>query len=922
MDPARFLAPNVPGPAAGPVQPAAAVFPRGQPIIGRVAPPGRVLEPPRPAMEPGYGDMPPLVDDDDDDDMIAPPELARPRQPAEPQPDDVLDILREVDQLIAQQGDEPDPPRAPLPPPLAEGQVLPPDPEYGYTEDVDVPSQARRRESMRNAALDGSGLSPEAIHRLRNPPHALPEVTRLDRAALRIYLARGDASEGNYEDVCAAIEELNGTIGTLPSYDQLKQHISAITGICTLETDMCPGSCLAYTGPFADLDKCSYCQEPRYDAWGLAHGKKIPRRTFKTFPIGPQNARLMRHRAERTQEILDAIRRDPGALNAGVYDDEVEAGRIVADDTVLMFSIDASDCWFFIWVLLDLPPTVRYKKRFVLPGGNIDSFMFPGLHHLAALERDGLKREFISRPYLLLATADGPGMAYLSGLVGHQGARGRLKPAANTYYPASLCPDNYDTPGSNHPDVPLVAHAQVLTQTTRPRLAAYQRIRLDTGVAKPSIFSACFGTDLMHLITLNLTDLITSLLRGTIVCDPTDDRATWDWAIFADTVTWQAHGRLVASATQYLPGSYDRPPRNPALKISSGYKAWEFLLYAPHYFLHFCKLVSAIRIVLQHSLPAAQLRVAHTRLLEYATEFEELYYRRQANRLHFVRQSVHATIHLATEVVRLRPGSLYTQWTLENFIGNITREIKQHVTPYENVAKRAFRRCQVNAIQAAMPELAPWDGPSENSEDVGEGYRLLRAKDRHPVELIVASEAAALRAYLQTTHGINIYAGKIQVTRWARLQLPNGQIARTAWKEHVQEIRGKSPRRARMVKLRDGRLAEVQYFCTGAADGRPFRLAMLSVFSPPDADLLNTTFGVLCACLYQGDASRVVVDAKEVSAAVAMVPLPMTPAERDSPNAEAQFADRYFLVEKPGLEVAHLGGIVEHDGNEDEGGEM
>ena len=43
--------------------------------------------------------------------------------------------------------------------------------------------------------------------------------------------------------------------------------------------------------------------------------------------------------------------------------------------------------------------------------------------------------------------------------------------------------------------------------------------------------------------------------------------------------TWVEHGKLVAAATPYLPGLFDRPPQDPALKISSGYKAWEFLMY-------------------------------------------------------------------------------------------------------------------------------------------------------------------------------------------------------------------------------------------------------------------------------------------------------------------------------------------------------
>jgi hypothetical protein len=87
----------------------------------------------------------------------------------------------------------------------------------------------------------------------------------------------------------------------------------------------------------------------------------------------------------------------------------------------------------------------------------------------------------------------------------------------------------------------------------------------------------CFGSDIMHLAALNLPDLLINLWHGTLDCDVSNNRSTLDWAKLVGN-TWQEHGRQVAAATPYLPGSFDQPPCNPAKKISSGYKAWEFLL--------------------------------------------------------------------------------------------------------------------------------------------------------------------------------------------------------------------------------------------------------------------------------------------------------------------------------------------------------
>ena len=144
----------------------------------------------------------------------------------------------------------------------------------------------------------------------------------------------------------------------------------------------------------------------------------------------------------------------------------------------------------------------------------------------------------------------------------------------------------------------------------------------------------------MHLESLNIPDLLIPLWRGTFDCDKNDSRSNWPWAVLHGQ-KWEEHGRDVAAATPYLPGSFDRPPRNPAEKISSGYKAWEFLLYLyglgpgvflnilpQTYYKHFCKLVFAVWIINQHQIKTKDLKKAHQALVEFAHEFELLYYQR------------------------------------------------------------------------------------------------------------------------------------------------------------------------------------------------------------------------------------------------------------------------------------------------------
>jgi hypothetical protein len=116
------------------------------------------------------------------------------------------------------------------------------------------------------------------------------------------------------------------------------------------------------------------------------------------------------------------------------------------------------------------------------------------------------------------------------------------------------------------------------------------------------------------------------------------------------------------------------PPRNPAEKISSGYKAWEYLLYIfalgpgvfynvipEKYWAHFCKLVTAIRIIHQHSIKVNHLCIAHKFIKEFVRDFELLYYQCKTAQIHFCQLCIHALPHLAPEVVWIGPGAYSTQ---------------------------------------------------------------------------------------------------------------------------------------------------------------------------------------------------------------------------------------------------------------------
>ena len=334
---------------------------------------------------------------------------------------------------------------------------------------------------------------------------------------------------------------------------------------------------------------------------------------------------------------------------------------------------------------MELSPVERYKKRHVLPDGfipgpnkpkNID-FLFPGLHHVCALQSEGLHiwhafrdQRFISQLFL----------AYLNGLVGHHGkfgcrphfpVSGRRKPNGSHYYPALMKPVNYVIPGCDHEDLPFTLSAITKRNSVQETALRnwyneahnFSRVQSQSN----SRDTGCFSSDIMHLGTFNLSDLLVTLWRGTLDHDRDDLPSSWPWAVLNGEI-WETHGRDVAAATPFLPGLSDRPPRNIAEKINSGYKAWEWLLClygsAPAllygvlpepYYSHFCKLVHAMHIIHKHHICADDLQLAGNLLESFVQEIETFYYQRRVGRLHFCRKSIHALLHLAPEVTRIGP---------------------------------------------------------------------------------------------------------------------------------------------------------------------------------------------------------------------------------------------------------------------------
>ena len=166
-----------------------------------------------------------------------------------------------------------------------------------------------------------------------------------------------------------------------------------------------------------------------------------------------------------------------------------------------------------------------------------------------------------------------------------------------------------------------------------------------------------------------------------------------------------------------------------------------------------------------------------------------------------MRPCIHLLIHIAPEVLRAGPGIIGSQWVMERAIGDLGGEIRLPSNPFANLSQRAVLRCQVNALKAILPELdKPKNLLLRGTLDLCGGYVLLRAQEPRP-SLMTDSAAVALWCYYEG-QGQPLRDGGTSywVVRWARLLIPTGQVARSAWKENLKSA--SNVRMARNVKLK------------------------------------------------------------------------------------------------------------------------
>jgi len=265
------------------------------------------------------------------------------------------------------------------------------------------------------------------------------------------------------------------TGATILTLYQARKLAVKLTGFHATKVDICPKSCIVYTGKYEHLDKCPYkpssgpvCNTPRYRQ--SSKGIKQPIAQVQVLPVmdtvralyaNAETSSEMRNRDSCLQQVLHLVAtaaNDPhlvdGMTNApvrqysdygdgqihqmqyeklGLFKDPRDVAFALSTDGAQLTMKKQSNTWLLILIILNLPATFRYGDQVVIncatPGpyspGDIESFLWITFMEMAKAS-EGLwmydavdSSYFLNHAVISMALGDMLGSAKINGMAGH-----------------------------------------------------------------------------------------------------------------------------------------------------------------------------------------------------------------------------------------------------------------------------------------------------------------------------------------------------------------------------------------------------------------------------------------------------------------------------------------------------------------------
>ncbi|KAE8245318.1 hypothetical protein A4X13_0g5985 [Tilletia indica] len=238
-----------------------------------------------------------------------------------------------------------------------------------------------------------------------------PPLTEVEKDSLDHYMVHvmcGHSQRSYVED--ARVYKKKHKVDLLTLH-MVKKLAARRSGLNEETLDMCVGSCIAYTGGYADLRSCSYCRADRLEVGGTKAVKTfrfvslLPR--LRSLYRDPQWSIAMRYQVERAaaaadngdsarlSDIGDSSLKLAGGPN---FNDRDCIVAISTDGSQLIAHRKHSTGWLVLVQILSLPPAFRFSLEhhhcaLLIPGPSepkdIQSFMRPLYEELAKLSVNG-----------------------------------------------------------------------------------------------------------------------------------------------------------------------------------------------------------------------------------------------------------------------------------------------------------------------------------------------------------------------------------------------------------------------------------------------------------------------------------------------------------------------------------------------------
>jgi hypothetical protein len=498
-------------------------------------------------------------------------------------------------------------------------------------------------------------------------------------AAIRAHNYITDTNLGarSYAKLRKAFPELSN----LPSLQRLRTRIQALSGVEVTHYHCCINSCCCYTGPYAQLTKCPYCDEER-----LKRGK--PRKVYSYFHLIPRFVNLFRNanvatllqyrhdyqkKPGTTADVFDGERYrrlcntevtiDGDPIGHNFFSQPTDLALGLSTDGFCPFKRRKQTCWPIIVFLYNLPPEVRTRLSHIfcvgmVPGPkapkDIDSFLLPFVNELIQLARGvpafdaRQQRMFVLFAYLIFVFGDMPAVAKLLRLRGHNAispcracriiAIRDIQSNSKTHYAPLRRPDGteydpFSLPSRTHEEFmrQAIQVAQSPTQaeeTRRGKQFGINGVPVLTVLSSLSV-PASFPHDFMHIM-VNVLSALVNLWTGEYKNLDVGNR---DYHV--QITVWNAIGEACAASGATIPSSFGcRVPNIASERYFFIAESW--LLFASflgpvvlrqcfarqEYYDHFTQLVKQMNACMKMELTSREIDEIEHGFAQWVTDYE------------------------------------------------------------------------------------------------------------------------------------------------------------------------------------------------------------------------------------------------------------------------------------------------------------